>query len=127
LITAQWKPAPPWTAAQLGVGLVLLVLAPFVDPLGAVLLVPAGCAALGLGLRDLLLSPVLTADAAGITVVEGMRRTRAAWPQVTRVRTVRDRRTPLLEIDLDDRVVVLSGRRLGAPVEDVLAALAALR
>jgi hypothetical protein len=122
-----WKPDPLWVTAQVGAGLLLLVLAPFVDPLGAVLLVPAGCAALGLGLRDLLLSPVLTADAAGITVVEGLRRTRATWPEVTRVRTVSDRRTPLLEIDLDDRVVVISRRRLGAPVEDVLAALAALR
>jgi len=37
------------------------------------------------------------------------------------------RRTPLLEIDLGDRVVVASRRRLGAPVDEVLAAVLAAR
>ena len=123
----MWKPAPAWTAAQLAAGVVLLLLALVVDPLGRVLLVPTGLAALGLGLRDLLLSPVLAADADGLTLVEGLRRTRVGWADVARLRTLRDRRTPLLEVDLDDRVVVLSQRRLGAPVDEVLAALQQLR
>jgi len=108
-------------------GIVLLALAPAVDPLGRLLLVPAGLAALAAGLRDLLLTPVLTADPDGLTVVEGVRRSRVAWGEVARLRTVRDRRTTLLEIDLDDRVVVLSRRRLGAPAEEVLAELEQLR
>ena len=121
----MWKPDPGWVGLQLVAALALLALVPLVDPVGALLLVPGGLAALGFGLRDLLLSPTLTADAAGLTVVEGVRRTRATWSEVARLRVVTDRRTDLLELDLGDRLVVLSRRRLGAPVDDVLTALQA--
>jgi len=110
-------------AAQLVVAAALLGLLPFVDRLGWVILVPTALFAVGSALRDLVLTPALEADAAGISVVSGVRRTRAPWSSVQRLRTVRDRRTPLLEIDLGDHVVVLSQRRLGAPVDDVLVAL----
>ena len=123
----MWKPEPLWVAAQLVLGAVLLAITPLVDAPGALLVVPAGVAALGFGLRDLALSPVLTADEAGITVVEGVRRTAAPWRDVTRLRVVRDRRTPLLELELGDRLVVLSRRRLGAAPDDVLAELQQLR
>ena len=123
----MWKPDPRWIAVELSAGVLLLALVSVVDAPGAVLLVPGGLAALVFGLRDLVLAPVLKADASGVTVVEGVRRTAATWPQVARVRVVRDRRTPLLELDLGDRLVVLSRRRLGAPVDDVLAQLEALR
>jgi hypothetical protein len=109
--------------AQLVVAALLAALIGFVDRLGWVILVPTAVCTAVSGLRDLLLSPVLTADADGITVVDGVHRTTVPWPQVERVRAVRDRRTPLLEVDLGDHVVVLSRRRLGASVDEVRAAL----
>jgi hypothetical protein len=122
-----WKPDPAWTWAQLGLAAVLFALLPVVDHLGWVILVPAGLAAAASGLRDLLLTPVLTANAGGLAVVDGVRRVGATWEEVERLRTVRDRRTPLLELDLGGHVVVLSQRRLGAPVGEVLADLERLR
>ena len=123
----MWTARPLWTVGQLLVGIALIGCLPVVDRLGWVLLVPAAVAALGAGARDLLLRPTLQADAAELTVVAGARRVHAPWPDVERLRVVRDRRTPLLEIDLGDHVVVLPERRLGAPVEEVLAALTQLR
>jgi hypothetical protein len=122
-----WKPDPAWIWAQLGLAAVLFALLPVVDHLGWVILVPAALAAAASGLRDLLLTPVLTANASGLAVVDGVRRVGASWADVHRLRTVRDRRTPLLELDVDGHVVVLSQRRLGAPVEEVLADLERLR
>ncbi|MCW2672694.1 MAG: hypothetical protein JWP14_1283 [Frankiales bacterium] len=123
----MWKPDPAWIWAQLGLAAVLFALLPVVDHLGWVILVPAALAAAASGLRDLLLTPVLTANASGLAVVDGVRRVGASWADVHRLRTVRDRRTPLLELDVDGHVVVLSQRRLGAPVEEVLADLERLR
>lgn len=122
-----WQPARAWVAAQLGAAVLLVALLPFVDRLGWVILLPTAGYAVAFGLRDLLLRPVLAAGPDGIEVVDGLHRVRVGWDQVRRLRTVRDRRTPLLEVDLDHRVVVLSRRRLGAPVEDVLRALEELR
>jgi hypothetical protein len=122
-----WKPDPAWIWAQLGLAAVLFALLPVVDHLGWVILVPAALAAAASGLRDLLLTPVLTANASGLAVVDGVRRVGASWADVHRLRTVRDRRTPLLELDVDGHVVVLSQRRLGAPVEEVLTDLERLR
>jgi hypothetical protein len=122
-----WKPRSWWGWGQLaGAGIALAVL-PGVDQLSWVIVLPVAAGAAASGLRDLLLSPVLTADADGLLVVDGVRRVRAGWSEVERLRTVQDRRTPLLELDLGDRVVVLTARRLGAPVDEVLEALEELR
>ena len=111
LISPQrWQPDRGWVWAQLAAAALLLALIPFVDRLGWVML-----------------SPVLTADAEGIAVVDGVHRVAVGWERVERLRTVRDRRTPLLELDLGEHVVVLSRRRLGAPVDEVLGALEELR
>lgn len=126
-ISRTWQPALPWACGQLGVGAGLLAALPLVERPGWVLVLPAALALLAFAARDLLLRPVLTADPDGLEVVSGVRRDRASWEQVERLREVRDRRTPLLEIDLGDRLVVLTARRLGSPVEDVLAALEQLR
>lgn len=123
----EWGPAPAWGWGQLALAVLLVALLPVTDRLGWVLLVPAaGCAAAS-GLRDLLLTPVLRADGAGLAVVEGVRRVAVGWSEVERLRTVRDRRVPLLEVDLGSSVVVLSARRVGAPVEEVLVRLEELR
>ena len=118
---------PAWGWGQLGLAAVLLALLPVVDRLGWVLLVPTAGCALASGLRDLLLVPVLSADSDGLALVDGVRRVAAGWDEVERVRTVRDRRVPLLELDLGRTVVVLSARRLGAPVDDVRDELDRLR
>ena len=123
----QWQPARDWIAAELAVAVVLLALLPVVDRLGWVILVPAGLCAAAFAVRDLLLTPVLAADAEGMCVREGVRRVSAGWGQVQRLRIVRDRRTALLEIDLGDHVLVLSRRRLGTAPENVLAQLEQLR
>jgi hypothetical protein len=123
----SWEPARGWVWTQLATAVVLVALLPFVDRLGWVILLPTALAAAASGLRDRVLTPVLTADADGIAIVDGLHRIGARWPQVERLRAVRDRRSPLLEVDLGDHVVVLSRRRLGADVDEVLEALEALR
>ena len=123
----RWQPRPGWIAAQVVTGAALLSLLAVVDRLGWVILLPTALLAIGSGLRDLLVTPVLAAGAEGISLVDGVRRIGARWSEVERLRVVRDRRTPLLEIDLGHAVVVLSRRRLGAPVDDVLEALEALQ
>ncbi len=109
-----------------GAGL-LTMLGVLADPAGRLLALPAAFVLAGLALRDLLLRPVLLADSRGLDVVTGLRRLRVPWDRVDRVRVVTDRRTPVLEIDLSDAVVVLSRLRLGRPPADVLADLLALQ
>jgi hypothetical protein len=113
--------AQGWLLLLAGSALVVvLVPAP---PLGRVLLVPAVLALVALGLRDLLLIPTLAADLEGLTIAKQ----RYPWADVPRVRVITDRRTPLLELDLDHTVVVLSRRRLGTAPYLVLEELEALR
>ena len=97
------------------------------DPLGRALLAIAAVLLGGPAGRDLVLGPALVADAGGLTVVDGLRRRHVAWSQLDRVRVVTDRRSPLLELDLDGHLVVLSRRRLGAAPALVLEELEQLR
>lgn len=86
-------------------------------------------------LRGALLRPTLAADAHGIEVATGLRRERFPWPAVTNVAPMSPpsgggrlrRRAAALEIDLGDRLIVVPGYRLGAPVDDVVAAVDPLR
>jgi hypothetical protein len=121
-VSGRVEITPSRAQGWLVVGLGLLVLAGAVPapPVGRVLLVPAALLLIVVGARDLFLAPTLAADAVGITVVDGLRRRDATWAELERMRVVTDRRTPLLELDLGDTVVVLSRRRLGAPPYVVL-------
>ena len=114
---------------QLGAAglLALVLLLGGLELAGAVLAFPVMLALAGMGLRDLLLRPVISADSDTLTVVRGLRRVRTEWPDVARVRVVTDRRAALLELDLDGALVVLSRRRLGRAPADVLAELDAVR
>lgn len=109
--------------ALLAAALLLVVVGLASDTPGRLLALPAASVLAGLGLRDLLLRPVLRADRDGIEVVVGLQRHRFAWSQVQRLRLVTDRRTPLLELDLGDTLVVLTRQRLGRPPDVVLAEL----
>ena len=136
----QWEPSEQLEAEQLEAGpsraeavavlalaVVLAVLATTTDITGTLLCAPAAAVAAILGLRDLLLVPVLRADADGLSVVSGLRRRLLGWDEVTSLRTVTDRRAVLLEIELDDDVLLLSRGRLGRDPRDVLEPLRQLR
>ncbi|MGB8650185.1 MAG: PH domain-containing protein [Mycobacteriales bacterium] len=121
------SPSPWYGGLLAALGVALAVVALGTDPLGRVLLVPAALLLVGTGARDLLLRPTLTADEHGLSVVDGVRRRQVPWEQLERVRVVRDRRTPVLELDLGAHLVVLSRRRLGAHPDVVLTDLERLR
>ncbi len=104
----------------------LLAGAAVADPAGRLLLVAAALWLTVLAGRDLLLAPVLDARAEGLRVVDGWHRIQVAWSQVDRVRLVTDRRAPLVELDLGDRLVVLSRRRLGRPPQEIVDQLTTL-
>ena len=98
----------------------LLAGATVADPAGRLLLVAAALWLAVLAGRDLLLAPVLDADLDGLRVVDGWRRIEVAWSGVEDVRLVTDRRAPLVELDLGDRLVVLSRRRLARSPSEVV-------
>lgn len=114
--------------ALLGLALVLVVVAVRTDLVGATLVVPGTGVAFGLAVRDLLLVPVLRADASGLELRNGLRRRTVLWDDVVRLSVVKDRRALLLEVELvDDEVLLLSRGRLGRDPRDVLEDLRAVR
>ena len=104
----------------------LLAGATVADSAGRLLLVAAALGLAVLAGRDLLLTPVLDADTEGLRVVDGWRRIEVAWSRVEDVRLVTDRRAPLVELDLGDRLVVLSRRRLARSPRDIVDELTVL-
>lgn len=117
--------APPVRQGRLAVLAALLLAGAcvVVEPAGVVLLAPAAAGLLALGLRDLLLRPVLALHDDALAVVDGWRLREAPYDGVVRARVVTDRRADLLELDLGDAVVVLTRRRLGADPAEALARL----
>jgi hypothetical protein len=111
----------------LGLAAVLLVVTVLSDSAGRLLTGPAVLAVAALAVRDLRAGPLLVADARGVDVLQGLRRIRAPWAQVERMRVVKDRRTELLELDVGSTLLLLSRHRLGRLPEDVLTDLLALR
>jgi Bacterial PH domain len=95
----------------------------------------AGVGALALGvwaLRDVLAPVRLSADADGVTVVTGFaRRRRIPWYEVERVGLGEHRslglRSELLEVDAGESLHLFSRYDLGAPCDEVEAAIADLR
>ena len=120
-------PSRSSTSLLLLAAALLVVLGAAADAGGRVLAWPAAGLLAAAGLRDLLLSPVLRADEAGLEVVVGLRRHRVPWAQLEAARVVTDRRTPLLELDLGSTLVVLPGRRLGRAPQVVLEQLLRLQ
>jgi Bacterial PH domain len=81
--------------------------------------------------RDLIAPSRLAADAEGVTVVSGLRRSRRlGWEQIELVRHDQRRRfgarTELLEIDSGDNLYLFSGYDLGVPCWRAAQTLAAL-
>ena len=125
-MTVTAGPAPSQTAALLVAGVLLLVVGLLSDAGGRVLAWPAGVLLLVLGARDLVLGPALRAGPDGLVVVSGLRRRTVPWAAVERLRLVTERRTPLLEVDAGDDLLLLSRWRLGRSPSLVLDELAAL-
>lgn len=113
--------------ALLALAAVLVVVTVLSDPAGRLLTAPAAVAVLALALRDLRSGPVLRAGPDGVEVLQGLRRLRAGWDRVERMRVVRDRRTEILELDLGSTLALLSRNRLGRLPEEVLTELVAIR
>ena len=105
----------------------MIVTVAFADPAGQLLAVPAAAVASLLIARDLLLGPVLQADAEGLSVLSGWRRVRAHWSEVESMTVRVDRRAPMLDLDLGATVIVLGRTRLGQSPTEVLAALQSVR
>lgn len=105
----------------------LLLVAALSDTAGRLLAVPAALAVLAVAVRDLLSGPVLQAGPDGVDVLQGLRRLRAPWEEVERMRVVRDRRTEALELDLGRTLALLTRARLGQPPAQVLELLLTIR
>lgn len=125
----------PLTGALVTVSLGLLWVSNRVEQPGRLLILVAGFAAGFEACRALLLRPTLVADEEGIDVAVGLRRERVAWDEVERVTTLQPpsgggrarRRANALEIDLGDRLLVVSGYRMGTPAAEAADALTGLK
>jgi hypothetical protein len=133
----SWRVTPGATVLKwVGAGLFAAVaLASTIAGADAVTIAIALLGALVLALQALrdVLAPVrLAADLHGLTVVSGFAgRRRIPWSVIERIRV--DERTrfgvrsPLLEIDTGETLHLISARELGAPCDEVVQSLAALR
>lgn len=130
-----WRVPPKVPVAKL-VAAVAILAAGLVFADGDVIrLILAAATAAALGgwaARDLIAPVRLAADQAGVTVVAGFAgRRRLAWSQIERVRVdARPRfgiRSAMLEIDAGESLHLFSEYDLGAPPEEVAAALERLR
>jgi Bacterial PH domain len=131
----EWSPRTGGTAALAVTGIVLGLVAVFLDPLGRVLVGAAAVLLLALAVRDRLLRPRLAAGPVGVAVRRLTGTTELPWARLqVRVRDTRrwGLRSRLLELDTavgpdDGGELVLLGRRdLGADPDDVARALLAL-
>jgi hypothetical protein len=130
-----WRINPVLPAAKL-IGAVALVSLAWAfggpNPVQWVLVGVVAAGLAGWAVRDLIAPVRLAADTRGITVIAGYaRRRHLPWAQIEHVRVDRREhrglRSELLEIDAGDSLHLFGRHDLGAPPEDVAAALAALR
>lgn len=123
---ATFGPDLRFTAAA-AVGAVLLGGSALVgtDPAGRLLFAVAALVLLGYTVSDLLFRPRLTLSRQGLLVRSPSGGLNCVWPAVVVVRAdARERfglRAVTLEIDTEERLLVLSRRALGAAPEDVAA------
>ncbi|MEV1286662.1 PH domain-containing protein [Micromonospora sp. NPDC049679] len=130
----RWRVRPALPALKLTAAVLILLAGGLLggDPVRLGLAALAAIGLLAWGLRDLL-SPVrLAVDPAGVTVAVGVAgRRRLAWAQIERIsaqtRPHLGIRTELLEIDTGESLYLFSANDLGAPPDEVAAALHAVR
>jgi len=132
--TAVWR-VPPSLAGLKAAGATLFLFVAVILSGDSAQLLVAAAAALVLGamaLRDLIAPIRLAADPEGITVVTGFAtRRRLAWSQVERIRVDVHRRfglrSELVEIDIGETLFLFSSYELGAPCDEVVDTLRAIR
>lgn len=126
----DWAPRSGETAlAALG-GAVMTALGFTVDPTGRWLVWAAAALLFGIGVVDLLVRPRLRADDSGLTVRALTVRRSAPWPQVEmqlRQHQRFGRSVATLELDVEEKLIILGRRELGADPEVVLEQLTRLR
>lgn len=105
----------------------LVVAAVLADSGGRLFALPAAALAIAFVVRDRVGGPLLRADDRGIELLAGWRRVGNTWASVERIRAVKDRRTPVLEVDFGHTVVAVSGTRLGRHPADLVEDLDQLR
>jgi len=101
-----------------------------VDPTGRWLVWAAAALLFGVAAVDLLVRPRLQADNSGLTVRALTGQTVAAWPLVElnlRQQQRFGRSVATIELDIEDKLIVLGRRELGTDPEDVLIQLLELR
>jgi hypothetical protein len=140
--TAETEPRNlgPWRVRPVlpvlkAVGALLFVAAAVLsrsDPVGLTIGVAAALVLAALTLRDLIAAVRLAADPDGVTVATWYAgHHRLAWADIERVSVDRRSRlgirTELVEIDAGDAIYQFSRSELGAPPDEVVDALAALR
>jgi len=127
---------PPWLTAAFGAATVaLLAAATRVELPGRLLVVVVAFAAGVETLRALVLRPTVVAGERGLDVAVGLRRVRVGWDEIERIGTLQPpsggggprRRANALEIDLGERLLVVSGYRLGAAAATAAEELSRLR
>ncbi|GIF71037.1 PH domain-containing protein [Asanoa siamensis] len=129
-MTTRWRVRPALPTLKL-TGAVLLLLIAALFATDSVAIAVASVAAAGLvvwGFRDLLAPERLAVDETGLTVRTGFAgRRHVPWSAVERIavdrRSHNGVRSETLEIDTGDAVHIFSRHDLGAPPEEVAAAL----
>lgn len=124
----------PWLAATFVLGALAGAGEAWRTPMpGRFLFVVVAVGAAVEAVRAVVLRPTLRAHENGIEVVAGVRRERHPWSAVENVTTLdggramsRGRKGVALEIDLGERLLLISPYRLGAPATDVAEAIRSL-
>ncbi len=101
-----------------------------VDPTGRWLVWAAAALLFGIAAVDVVIRPRLRADSSGLTVRSLTGRTRTAWSDVElclRQHQRFGRSVATLELELDEKLIILGRRELGADPELVVQQLAELR
>lgn len=126
----SWAPRTAETGlAALG-GLAMSALGFTVDPTGRWLVWAAAALLFGIAAIDLLVRPRLSADPYGVTVRALTGTTSAPWVEVEvslRQHQRFGRSVATLELELDEKLIILGRRELGSDPKEVLARLHDLR
>ena len=122
---------PVVAAAFAAAGVAALAVVPAVDGPGRWLVGLAGGVLLAAAQRGALLRPALRVTDAGIDVVVVLRREHVPWADVEEVGASRYRRrlvsSTWLDVDAGDRLIGVPAYRLGAPADEVAAAVSRRR
>ncbi|MGI8722615.1 MAG: PH domain-containing protein [Geodermatophilaceae bacterium] len=128
--TLSWAPRPGETALAAAGGAAMAAIGFTVDPTGRWLVWAAAALLFGIAAVDLVVRPKLRADPYGVTVRALSGATSAPWSEVQvslRQHQRFGRSVATVELELEEKLIILGRRELGADPEQVAARLAQLR